>query len=214
MTRRTPPCITALVDAEGEVRVKAGRRTLATLTRGEVQTLGLAAGSVWTDELHLRAKGFANARAALAQCLRWLRVADRSAHELRERLLAKGFAPADTEAALKLLAGTRLQSDEALQARTESKLKQAGASDAKISRTLQAKGLKPLPVKPDASGSDEASRALALARAAIAKPGSAETRVRRALGALARSEYDEETAREAVMQASREAGVATPDEGQ
>ena len=208
-------CITALVPAAGFMRVKAGRRTLATLVPTEVQTLQLAPGTPWTPALHERAESFANAREGLALCLRWLRTTDRSTHELRARLLAKGYAAHDADASLTLLASTRLQSDAALAARTQTKLATAGASDAKISRSLAKKGLvsRATDTKTQAgTQAGDAARALTLARAALAKPGTTQSRVRRALGALARAEHDEEVAREAVRQAARETGLALPDE--
>jgi SOS response regulatory protein OraA/RecX len=209
------PCITALVPAAGFVRVKAGRRTLATLVPTQVQTLQLAPGTSWTPDLQDRAESFAKAREGLALCVRWLRTTDRSTHELRARLLARGYSALDADASLTLLASTRLQSDDALAARTENKLATAGASDAKISRSLAAKGLASRATETGTRAgthAGDAARALTLARVSLAKPGTTQSRVRRALGALARAEYDEEVAREAVRQAAREMGFALSDE--
>jgi len=171
----------------------------------------------------IRPAGYFKVKAVRLQALaawwvrhqRWAARPTTPTNELRARLLAKGYAAHDADASLTLLASTRLQSDAALAARTQTKLATAGASDAKISRSLAKKGLvsRATDTKTQAgTQAGDAARALTLARAALAKPGTTQSRVRRALGALARAEHDEEVAREAVRQAARETGLALPDE--
>lgn len=205
--------VSAIVQAGEEHRVKAGRATLAVLTARELSELGVEVGTAWTTDLAERARVCARAREGLRWCLRWLRTADRSVHELRERLAARGFAQAEAERATALLAQARVQSDAELSERLRGKLSQQGASDAKIDRTLRAKGLAiglANGLKADSSRDQtqsERARALALASKALGKDGPPAKRVRRALAALARAEFEEELALEVVREAATHAGL-------
>jgi SOS response regulatory protein OraA/RecX len=197
----------------GLLRIKAKRKTLATLTPAEAAWLGIAAGTKWTTELTNAAIDCERARAGLKCCLRWLAAADRTTHELRDRLLAKQFSVLHAEAALTLLAATKLQSDVELAHRTHQRLAARGKSNQIIRDVLAQKGIS-LRNSVEAENKNgvsatgrfgagsldaasDAARAKALARDVLMNSKLAadpQRAIRRTLSALARAGFEEAVA--------------------
>jgi SOS response regulatory protein OraA/RecX len=202
------PIVTAIVDApRGLKRVKAARRTLALLQPEQVAALRLDVGSEWTQEIATQAKELALSNEAVKQCVRWLQHAERTEHELRERLASKDYSTRVVELALQHLRASGLWSNERTRDVVERKLADQGKSAAFIREALAKRGVLPrnqahseVRDRVSDNAGDEKSRALSVARKALQTSGNDPAKsLRKALGALARAGYDEEAARDAII---------------
>lgn len=215
--------IEALRAVDGGKRVSvvvAGRKAAALSAEGAAR-LGLRVGHAWSASLADAVDAENAFDRALHEAIRFLARRARSAHELAEHLARKGHAPSAAARAQRQLEAAGALDDRRLaegQARILFEDRAVSAAEAK--RRLEARGLGQEIAAQAASGRDDASAALNLARehARRAASGDPLGALRRALGALARRGYDEETALDAARRAFADVGLdvdalANPSEG-
>ena len=185
--------------------VVAGGERIAKVPAPVVKACGVAEGVVYGARLS--ALLAARTRAWLAQRdgVRLLRARARTKADVRARLIAKGHAAEDVEAAIaKLLAAGAISDAAVAEARVARHAAQGGASRALLRSELSRLGVeRPVAEKAitEASPPTDAEAARRLTRATAAKlparlaPAAA---LRKLLGVLARRGFDEETAMEAI----------------
>lgn len=186
----------------GRVDVRAGRRTVGTLTPASVAALGLRPGERLTQELVSRIERRMELERAYRIAMDALARRGRTRHEIEEMLRRRGVAPAvigDTIAALEQ-EGT-LKDDEIARRIVQETLARAGAGRALLESKLAAKGIDAETSKGviddelASGGAVEAARRRLGAIPAHLEPG---VRARRLFAFLARRGFDEHESAEAV----------------
>lgn len=171
------------------------------------KSCGLKPGVRLDDRLRTGIAAHTGAWLAERDGVRLLRARGRSRTDLRERLLARGHAPAHIAAALDRLTAAGALNDDALAAAALDRLTQKqGASTAMKRRRLAS-----LKIAPDAArtalardNADDQAEARRIASRAAERLGPetpAPAAVRRLLGILSRRGFDEETSTHAVASA-------------
>jgi regulatory protein len=180
-------------------RIKAGRRTIASVRTSSLETLGIRPGVRWSASLETAVASAAAADVARKQLLRWLSSRPCSTKQAKERLLKKGHA---TEVVARVVADAvrdgwlndRSLADDIIRGTIsrkpagrkllESRLARRGIGKNEAAEAMSRTGTR-----------DEPEDAWALARRRIATMGSIkpEAALRRVAGLLARRGFDDQT---------------------
>lgn len=206
-----PVVITAITVLPGKgalVRVEFDRGPAARLRQGASD--GLRPGLVWDEALARETLLRDGAVRAVERAMRWLKVRDRSAAELHERLLAAKFAPEVVERAVIDLKRRGLVDDSRLASAVAESLARRGAvGEALLRQKFAARklsGADAESVLTTSAGNGDDAVAIALTRAAAlrrSQPTLTKAALARRIAAwLGRRGFDDETAQTAAAQAA------------
>jgi len=159
------------------IMLEGTTRSVATVGRELLSTLGIREGIAWTAQLEERVRAVQAERDARSHALSMLARSSQSAESIRRALLRRGVLAEIVESTVKSLVADRWIDEESHAALRADRLSAArpGASEAHLSEALEHEGIiEPLAVREArrvAGGADSAARALSLARAAIKRRG-------------------------------------------
>ncbi len=205
------------IEGGARVSVIVGRRRAATVSAAGAARIGLREGGAWDEAIAARVAEENAFERAHRDAVRWIAPKERTSAEVRARLGAKGHDAAAIERVIADLERTGAIDDRRVAEMGAAELMEARGQSSRAARArLEARGV----------GADEAARAVregeetddaraleeARRHAQKAPAGQELAAARRALGALARRGFDEDTAREAVRRAFAERGVRLDDE--
>ncbi len=192
--------VTRVVDRAGWSAIYVGRKRVARVPSKRAAALNIAPGVEWTPALAAAAALAADTVKAKKKALSLLKVKDRTAHELRDRLVAAGHPPTGVDAALAELAREGLLNDSALARASLERDLAKGHSPRAAAHKLATRGIHDADMPSPPTGELERAVAAAQARAAKLPPDlPPHARARRLLAALARLGYEEDTARDAAV---------------
>lgn len=190
------------------VWVIAGGARISKLPGSVAADCGAVEGAAFTVGMAAKAESLSRIWNAERDGVRLLRTRGRSKAELRSRLIARGHAARDADAALERLAKAGLQSDETLATDRIAKFERTGGASRKLlTADLERAGVDEATAKKvvnthaSESETETARQVAAFAAAKLPDRLTPEVAVKKLLGTLARRGFDEEAAAEAVASA-------------